>query len=208
MISENIKQLIIPNHVTVLAATKSQSISKIQEAIDSGINVIGENYVQEAETKYPYLDNVEKHLIGNLQSNKVNKALEIFDCIQTLDSLRLAKKISLRSIEPYPVYIQVNIGKDPHKKGILPEQITDFLKDIATLDLELKGFMTITPLTSDPNDAKSYFAELRSLLLHSRSFIPKLGMGLSMGMSKDYTIAIEEGATLVRLGSKIFGARN
>lgn len=182
--------------VTIIAASKTFNRDNIIEAIDSGINDFGENYVQEAEKKLMGLD-VTKHMIGHLQTNKVKKALEIFDVIQTLDSLKLAKKIDEEAknlSKIVPVLVEVNAGKEKSKFGIFPADTADFLKELGKFrKLDVIGLMTMA--------RKEHFALMKKLFDSSNLRY------LSMGMSKDYPEAIINGANMIRLGRAIFGER-
>ncbi len=184
--------------VSVLAATKYADIAQIKEAIVSGIRLIGENRVKEALGKFPSLPPVEKHMIGHLQTNKVKLAVKYFDCIQSVDSFRLAKKISRRAGKKMKVMIEINISGDERKFGIAPDDAGNFLDSLITLEnIDVVGIMAIAPY-DEPEETRSYFRQMKRMndslkLAH-----------LSMGMSNDYVIAVEEGSTMVRLGSAIF----
>jgi len=204
----------IPEYVTIVAATKTRTVEEIEEAIQAGVEVVGENYVQEAARKYEQLKNqVEWHMIGHLQRNKVKKALEIFDCIQTVDSPKLAEEINRRCQsrgKVIPILIEVNIAGESTKSGILPEAVTELVKTIAGCpSIKLKGLMTIEPYFEEPENARPYFKRLRELFDQlKKQTVPGVEMEiLSMGMSNSYRIAIEEGSTMVRIGTAIFGPR-
>jgi len=199
----------IPSNVDILAATKTRSIAEIQEAVDSGIYIIGENYVQEAEKKYPSIKGeVKKHYIGHLQTNKVKKALEIFDVIETVDSLNLAKEIDKKADKEVIIYIEVNIGREPNKTGVFPEEADKLIDEISKLrNVQITGLMTMAPFLKDIEKIRPYFKEMKNLSDKLNKKYPKIRT-LSMGMSDSYKIAIEEGANLIRLGTVIFGARN
>ncbi len=208
MIKENIQRIKsgLPSNVTIVAATKKRTIKEIQQAIDSGIEIIGENYVQDTLPKWQQLKGkVRFHMIGHLQSNKVKKAVEIFDCIQTIDSIKIAHEINKRAEainKIMDVMIEVNIAKEPNKSGCMPEDCLDLVEQIKTLkNLNLIGLMTMAPYFEDPEKDRPYFKEMKILFDKS-----KLGI-LSMGMSDSYKIAVEEGTNMVRLGTVIFGAR-
>lgn len=210
-IIENIKRIIedIPKNIVIVAATKTRSIEEIKETIEAGIKIIGENYVQEAESKYKILEgNVEMHCIGHLQSNKVKKAVEIFDMIQTVDSEKLAKEIDKRCSDIrkiMDVLIEVNIGDEERKKGCLVSDVPKLASFIANLDnLNLKGIMTMGPSTGG-EELRPYFRKVKRLFDELREDY-NLDT-LSMGMSNSYKVAIEEGATMVRLGTLILGNR-
>ncbi len=199
----------IPANVKILAATKTRTTAEIQEAVDSGISIIGENYVQEAEKKYPYIKgDIEKHCIGHLQKNKIKKALEIFDVIETVDSLDIAKEIDKRTKKQIPTYIEVNIGKETKKTGVLPENLEILIEEISKLkNVKITGLMTMAPFFEDIEKIRPYFKEMKRLFDKIHKKYPSIAI-LSMGMSDSYKIAIEEGANLIRLGTAIFGRRS
>jgi len=210
-IPQNILKIInsIPPYVTVIAATKSRSISEIKEAINTGITIIGENYVQEAKEKYAELKGlVSFHLIGHLQSNKVKIAVEIFDMIQTIDSLQICKEINKRTKKIMPVLVEINTGYESNKTGILPDDTLGFLNAIRNFkNMQVKGIMAMAPSMKTKEEYRHYFRRMKDLfnkLKHAN--IPNISMEiLSMGMSDSYTVAIEEGSTMVRIGRDIFG---
>jgi PLP dependent protein len=200
----------LPSSVRLMAVTKQRNVSEVQEAIAAGITVIGENYVQEAAEKYPHLHNAEKHFIGHLQRNKVKKALEIFDWIDSVDSLSLAEEISKRAMKPVPVLIQVNAGDEDQKSGIKASDALSLIKKISTLpNISVKGLQIVAPIPATPEDSRPYFKEMKklfdSIALES---IPNVSIDvLSMGMTADYLVAVSEGSTMVRIGEGIFGKR-
>ncbi len=188
--------------VQILAATKSQPVGKIQAAVDAGIALCGENYVQEAEKKISQLpEGVEWHFIGHLQSNKAKRAVELFSCIQTVDSLKLAKKISNASSRPFPIFIEVNIAAEKTKFGIPPENLVSFYSELKQLpNLQVKGLFCMAPFLP-AEQVRPFFRKMRQLS-------QQLGLhDLSMGMSNDYQIAVEEGSTMIRVGTALFGKR-
>lgn len=214
--SENYKKIRkeIPDHVELIAASKTRSSSEILELINAGCKNIGENYVQEAQEKYSELGNgAEKlrwHLIGHLQRNKVREALEIFDVIQTLDSLKLAEEINKRAEKPVTVYVEVNIGGEKTKSGAKPGELKNLILNISKLkNLRISGLMTIEPYHSNPEDARPYFRKMKNVYNEINNLkIPNVNMKtLSMGMSNSYKVAVEEGSNMVRIGTKIFGER-
>lgn len=210
MLKPNISKLIkeIPPNVQILAATKSRSIEEIKSVISLGINILGENYLQEAKEKYAKLKGlVSFHLIGHLQTNKVKEAVEIFDMIQTVDSLKIAKEINKRTEKLMPVLIEVNIGYEKNKTGILPSDISEFLSSISTLkNLDVKGLMTMAPVMKLPEDYRRYFKKMKQIFEDSKAKnLQNIRMDiLSMGMSESYMVAIEEGSSMVRLGRILF----
>jgi hypothetical protein len=216
MIRENIERILkeIPPYVEIVAATKKRSIPEILEAIDVGIKIIGENYVQDAERKYEVIGKrVSWHLIGHLQRNKVKRAVRLFDMIQTLDSLELAglidrecKKIG----KIMPALVEINIAGEPQKSGILPQNLEEFIGEVVRFkNLRLCGLMTMGPWMEDPCGLRPYFKEAKRLFDRvSQIYGDTLDWRyLSMGMSSSYRVAIEEGANMVRLGTVLFGPR-
>ena len=202
------------DEVKLLAATKTVPVEKIKKAIDAGIKFIGENRVQEAEKKINELKNekVEWHMIGHLQKNKVNKALKLFNMIQSVSSLELAKKINNsceRENKKMACLLEINVGREPTKLGFLEVELFKSLEELADFNnLEIKGLMAIPPFL-EPEDVRPYFAKLREIKEKINQMkIPNIHLSeLSMGMSHDFEVAIEEGATMVRLGTAIFGPR-
>jgi pyridoxal phosphate enzyme (YggS family) len=194
-----------PAEVTIVAVSKSFPAQAIEEAAAAGIAHIGENRVQEAVAKIPSLRHlpVTWHMVGHLQTNKAKTALELFDIIQSMDSLRLAEAISRRADRPVPVLLEVNVGGEASKYGFPPEEVPRAAETVARLPhLDVCGLMTVAPLVRDPEEVRPLFRELHRLR-------DALGLAeLSMGMTDDFEVAIEEGATLVRIGRAIFGERN
>jgi pyridoxal phosphate enzyme (YggS family) len=202
-----------PSQVKLVAVTKTVDVERIREAILSGQKCFGENYVQEALPKINALGpGLEWHFIGHLQTNKVKHAVGAFHMIQTLDRIPLARELEKRcqGREPMPVLIQVNVAKEPTKFGIPKEQLRGFLEELVEIrGIVIKGLMTIPPLCEDPQDARPYFSALRELRDQMAPFLspPHSLDELSMGMTSDMEVAIEEGATMVRVGTAIFGPR-
>ena len=201
--------------VKLIAVSKTFEKEYIQEAIQAGCLTFGENRIQEAKDKIETIgrNQVKWHLIGHLQKNKVKFIYDLFDLIHSVDSFELGKAIHLgaqtRGIV-IPALIQVNIASEATKSGTEPSHLEELLNKLSNLNgLQVKGLMTIPPLNSDPEKSRQYFAQLREL----RDKMLRFNIGnielneLSMGMSGDYKIAIEEGATFVRVGSAIFGKR-
>lgn len=204
----------VPDHVTIVAAVKTRTTDELKMLIDAGIADIGENYIQEAEEMRKALGDdarrVRWHFIGHLQTNKINKALELFDVIQTLDSVKLARAIDKRAKTVMSILIEINSGREPQKTGLLPEDAEQAIREIALLEnLSIKGLMTMGPRFGNPEDARPHFRETKKLFDHIASLnIPGVEMDiLSMGMSNAYGIAIEEGSTLIRPGTLLFGER-
>ena len=205
-----------PEDVTLVAVTKTFPVETISRAVAAGLWQFGENRVQEAEPKITSLrgtSKIEWHLVGHLQSNKARRAAELFDVIHSLDSIKLAQKLSLAAQDfrkTIPVLVQVDLGQEETKFGAEPSQAREIVAAVSALaGLRLDGLMTIPPLFEDPEQTRRYFAELRDLRDSLESEQPGcLGQKhLSMGMSHDFEIAIQEGATLIRIGTAIFGAR-
>ncbi len=200
--------------VKLVAVTKTVGLPRIIEAIDAGITAVGENRVQEADRKFREgLPPVEKHLVGHLQTNKVKKALELFDMIQSVDSLRLAREISNRceaAGRTIDVLVEVNTSGEETKYGLEPSEALDAVREIADLKgLRIVGLMTIGAFLEDPEDVRPCFRALREIRdAIEEEVIPGVSTDhLSMGMTNDYEVAIEEGATIVRVGRAIFGER-
>lgn len=202
-----------PESVRLLAATKTVAPERIREAYACGCRLFGENRVQERQAKLEALRGLTEaswHLLGPLQQNKAARALHTFDCVESLDSLALAERLSRLAAQPVEVLIEVNIGREPQKHGVLPEAALELGLAIHSMDrLVVSGVMAVPPATASPEAARPYFAELAELGERLRQALrhPPAGWELSMGMSQDYEVAIEEGATLVRLGTALFGAR-
>ena len=203
---------LLPPSVSLLAASKGRGMAEIEEALRAGVAIFGENYVQEAERKAPLLrGRAELHLIGHLQKNKVKRALEVFDMIQTVDSFALAQEISRHSAVPYPILIQINIGGEQQKSGCLPEEAALLIKRISELPaVRIKGLMAMAPHTENPGDARPYFRKMKSIFDGlKKKTLENVSMSiLSMGMSGDYREAVEEGSTMIRLGEAFFGPRS
>ncbi|MFO7295112.1 MAG: YggS family pyridoxal phosphate-dependent enzyme [Clostridia bacterium] len=201
-----------PQDVTVVAVTKTVDVARIMEAINAGIKHIGENRVQEFVKKHDFIPaGIKRHLIGTLQTNKVKYIVDKVDLIHSLDRISLAKELNKRAGERIiPVLIQVNISRESTKSGIFEEDLESFIEQLQPLDrIRVKGLMTIAPLSSDPEAARPYFARLKELFdrIKERRY-PHIDMEyLSMGMTNDFEVAIEEGANIVRIGRAIFGER-
>jgi pyridoxal phosphate enzyme (YggS family) len=203
-----------PEGVTLVAVTKTVPAERIREAIDAGQRVFGENRVQEAQAKIGVLGReVQWHLIGHLQRNKARAACELFDLIESVDSLPLAQDVNTRAARQnivMPVLIQVNIGDETTKSGAPAAEAMTLVRQVAALpNVAIRGLMCVPPPVDIAEHARPYFVELRTLAeTIAGERIPAVSMAeLSMGMSHDFEVAIEEGATMVRVGSAIFGAR-
>lgn len=200
--------------IRLMAVTKTVDDDRIIEAIEVGVDIIGENYVQEAKRKIEKMGkNVEWHMIGHLQSKKSKYAVRLFDMIHSVDRMSLAKELDKRSRVAErisKILIEVNISGEETKSGVRKEDAISLVKDVSTLEnLSIQGLMTMPPWFDDPEDARPYFVTLRELRDKiTEENIPNVEMReLSMGMSGDYLVAVEEGATIVRIGTSIFGAR-
>ncbi len=203
-----------PERITLVAVTKTVPVECIREAIDAGQRVFGENRVQEAQVKIEALGrDVQWHLIGHLQRNKVKFVSDLFDLIHSVDSLRLAQDIDAHAARHdvvIPVLIQVNIGDETTKSGVAAAELVALVQQVAALPhVAVRGLMCVPPAVEVAEHARPYFVVLRSLAEQIvREHIPSVAMAeLSMGMSHDFEVAIEEGATMVRVGSAIFGPR-
>lgn len=198
----------IPDSITILAVTKKRSVADIQAVLDAGFTVIGENHVQEAAEKFLQLPPCERHLIGHLQKNKVRKAVQLFDCIQSVDSVALAEvidRVCHEESKVMPVFLEVNIANDPAKFGFTAETVTHAAAHLNTLkNIRIEGLMTIGKLHASPDETRHYFRALRVLFdnLKGTTFLHL--RHCSMGMSSDFQIAVEEGATMIRIGSFLF----
>ena len=196
-----------------MAVTKTVAAERVRAAVAAGLTELGENRVQEAATKIPEVEGARWHLIGPLQSNKARRALETFAVIQTVDSVELAARLDRLAGEagrasPVPILLQVNVDADPAKAGFEPGVLEAALGEISQLPrLDVLGLMTVGRLVDRPEDARQTFAALRDHSERLRARSSRLGPALSMGMSDDYPIAVEEGATIVRVGRALFGER-
>jgi pyridoxal phosphate enzyme (YggS family) len=203
--------------VTLLAISKTFPVESISRAAAAGLSIFGENRVQEAEEKILHFrgrSEFEWHLVGHLQTNKARRGAELFDCIHSLDSIRLAEKLNQACLETgkrISVLIQVDLGGEETKFGADPERVREIIEALSLHDgLRLDGLMTIPPFFEDPEQVRPYFIQLRELKDSLESEQPGcLGRKhLSMGMSRDFEAAIREGATIVRIGTSIFGSRH
>lgn len=204
-----------PSTVRLVAVSKTVEADRVRAAVDAGVTDLGENYVQEARTKIGEIGNAARwHFIGHLQTNKAKFVVDIFDTIQTVDRLKLAETLSAKAVaraRTLDVLIQVNISGEETKSGAAGGEAVDLVRGVAVLpNLAVRGFMTMPPFFDDPDAARPYFAALRALRDHIDGLsIPGVSMEeLSMGMSGDFEAAIAEGATIVRVGTAIFGSRS
>ena len=210
--------------VTLVAVSKTVEPARIRQAIEAGVRTLGENRIQEAASKIPALEdvvtqnNVEWHLIGHLQSNKVRRAVELFSTIQSVDSFKLAARLDAIAGElgkRLPVFLEVNLGGEEAKAGIAPGEVLPLCEQVSKLsNLELKGLMAVPPFFAQSlnpaEEVRPYFRLLRQLRDETQQagIVGRQFKELSMGMSNDFEVAIEEGATLVRIGTALFGARD
>ena len=218
-----------PSTVTLVAVSKGVQAERLAAAVTAGLDLFGENRVQEAAAKAPRLPSARWHLVGRLQANKARRAAELFSAIESVDSVDLARRLDrlaaeMRAADPLPsevrgarplpwhdrlpVYLQVNVDEDPAKAGFPPAQMDRALSEISQLaQLELMGLMTVGRLVTRAEDARPTFVRLRRLSDRLRAREPQLAGGLSMGMTDDFEVAVEEGATVVRIGRALFGER-
>ena len=217
MIREAVKNILeeLPGRVTLVGAAKTRTPDEIMEAIEAGLEIVGENYVQEAEQAFEKIGSrVKWHMIGHLQKNKVKKAVNIFDMIETVDSIRLCRLIDKACAEiskVMPILIEINSGEEDQKAGVMPEDAISLIREITAFNnIKVMGLMTMGPFSDDPEDSRPYFKKTKELFdLIRQTGIKGAEMKyLSMGMSDSYRIAIEEGANLVRIGTKLFGERH
>ena len=216
MIKENVQMILkaLPGNVQLVAATKTRTLGEIREAIEAGIKIIGQNYIQEAQGTFDTFGvMVRHHLIGHLQSNKVGSAVKIFDMIETVDSSRIAEKINeccRGSNKVMSVLIEVNSALEENKYGVFPRDVADLIKGISSLgNIKVRGLMTMGPFSLNPEASRPYFSNTKKLFDEIKSMnIDNVAMDhLSMGMSDSYQVAIDEGANMVRIGTAIFGER-
>ena len=204
-----------PQQVKLLAATKTQPAPAVRAAVEAGVRLVGENYVQEAQAKKEAVGGLaEWHLIGHLQRNKARAALGLFSVIQSLDNLRLARILDREAQEQncdVDVLVEVNLAGERSKTGVAEEGLVRLLREVSGLSrIRVKGLMIVPPFVDDPEASRSYFRKLREL----RDSLNELGLPnvaleeLSMGMTHDYRVAVAEGSTLVRVGTALFGPRS
>ena len=203
-----------PESVKLVGVSKTVDLERVEKAISAGLQILGENYVQEAREKIEQLgDRVSWHFVGRLQTNKAKYAVKLFDLIQTVDSFKLAAELNRRA-QPLqrviPIIIQVNLAGEASKGGVHPPECISLIRQIAELpNLRVQGLMTMPPFFNDPERARPFFRQLRELSerVAEAQVVGTEMKEISMGMSGDYEAAIEEGATLVRVGTAIFGER-
>ncbi len=203
-----------PAAVTLVAVCKTVAADRVRAAVAAGLVVLGENRVQEAAGKIPAVPGASWHLIGPLQSNKARRAIELFDVIESVHDEELARRLDGMSRAtpgrpPIPVLLQVNVDRDPAKAGFDPGALEAAIERLDALGaLDVRGLMTIGRLARDPEEVRPTFVSLRALSERLRSRWPRLGPELSMGMTDDFEVAVEEGATIVRVGRALFGDRS
>jgi len=216
MIAANVRGILaeLPPGVELVAAAKTRTAAEILESIEAGVRIVGENYVQEAADVFPAVGRRARwHFIGHLQTNKAKKAVEIFDLVETVDSIGLGRELDKRAAaagKTMEVLVEVNSGREPQKAGVLPEEAETLVRGLAALPrLRVLGLMTMGPFAGDPEDSRPYFKETRRVFEALKAAaVPGVEMRrLSMGMSHSWRVAVEEGATLVRIGTAIFGPR-
>lgn len=217
MIRENVQEILreLPEGVELVGAAKTRTPEEVLEAIEAGLRVVGQNYVQEAERVFRVVGRKARwHMIGHLQRNKAKKAVQIFDMIETVDSVRLAEALDRACASagrpPISVLVEVNSGEEEQKAGVMPGRVASLVREISSLEnIRVEGLMTMGPFAGDPEEARPYFRVTRQIfdaLKDER--IPGVDMRyLSMGMSNSYRVALEEGANMVRIGTRIFGER-
>jgi len=215
-IKENVQKILseLPEGVELVAVAKTRSAEEILEAIQAGVKTIGENYVQEAEKIHDIIGNeVSWHFIGHLQKNKVKKAVCLCDMIETVDSVEMAREIDKRCRQinkVMPILIEVNSGREEQKSGVLPENAEQLIREILSLqNIKVMGMMTMGPFSGNPEDARPYFVETKKIFDRIKNLdLANVEMKyLSMGMTNSYRVALEEGASVVRIGTGIFGER-
>jgi len=214
---ENIAKLLneLPDGVEVVAAAKTRTPEEVLAVVQAGIKIIGENYVKEAKDAYELVGKRAKwHFIGTFQKHTVRRnVLEIFDMIETVNSLEIAKEIDRKCAQIgkiMPVLIEVNSGKEPQKSGVLTEDVEQLVREISGLkNVKVMGLMTMGPRFGNPENSRPYFIETRRVFNKIKGLkLPNVEMRyLSMGMTNSYKVALEEGANIIRIGTKIFGER-
>jgi PLP dependent protein len=215
----------IPDYITVIVSCKTRTTEEIEEAIDAGVTDIGENYVQEAGQIYNALGEkaarARWHMIGHLQTNKINKALSVFDVIQTVASLEKAaainKRVEKAGKQIVPIFIEINIGSEEFKTGLRPDEHEPFedymeilIRNMSRFEhVRIEGLMTMGPRFGNPEDARPFFRRTKMIYEKIKTLdLPNIDMKyLSMGMTNSYQVAIEEGSNMIRIGTAIFGER-
>ncbi len=216
-ITTNVRRILslLPESVTLVAAAKMRSADEVEQVLAAGVRIIGENYMQEAEHMRRQIGDrpgVRWHMIGHLQRNKAKRAVELFDLIETVDSIRLAAELDKRSRElgkTQDILIELNSAAEPGKSGVLPGDVEPLARELLALNhVRICGLMTMGPVTSSPEEIRPWFRVAREEFVSLRAAAPDAPIEiLSMGMSDSYPIAIDEGATSVRIGTALFGPR-
>lgn len=217
IIRQNVERILaeLPKGVQLVAAAKNRSSDEILEAIEAGVEIIGENYIGQARKVYEVVGKKARwHFIGVLQKHNVRrKTVEMFDMIETVDSLEIAGEIDWRCAQigrVMPVLVEINSGREEQKSGVLPEDAEQLIREISPLEnIRVMGLMTMGPRFGDPEDSRPYFVQTRKIFEQvGRLALPAVEMRyLSMGMTNSYKVALEEGANIVRIGTRIFGER-
>ncbi len=217
MIREQVKKLLeeLPEGVLLVGAAKTRTPDEILEAIEAGLEIVGENYVQETEKAFEKIGHSAKwHMIGHLQTNKVKKAARVFDMIETVSSMRLAEEIDKTCVQigkVMPVLIEINSGEEEQKSGVNPDDAEALIRAMSALkNIRIMGLMTMGPFAGDPEESRPYFQKTKKLFdaLKAMALRGVEMTYLSMGMSNSYKVALEEGANMVRIGTKLFGERS
>jgi len=218
IIRQNVQKILsaLPDGVELVAAAKARTPEEIVEVVEAGVKIIGENYVQEARKAYEVVGKKAKwHFIGTLQKHNVRrKMVEMFDMIETIDSLEIAREIDKRCVQMgkiMPTLIEINSGREEQKSGVFPEEAEQLIREASSLrNIKVMGLMTMGPRFGNPEDSRPYFVETKRIFEKIRELnLPNIEMKyLSMGMTNSYKIAIEEGANIIRIGTKIFGERD
>lgn len=203
-----------PEDIMLIAVSKTKPVEEIKQAVEAGAHILGENKVQEIMAKYDEIPDVQWHLIGHLQTNKVKYIIDKVKMIHSVDSLKLAEEISKRAVKAgvtMDVLVEVNIGAEESKSGVAPEDAEKLCVEISKLyGIKVKGLMTVAPFVENPQETRVYFKKMNKLFvdIKSKNYDNIDMVYLSMGMTNDFQVAIEEGANIVRVGTAIFGARN
>jgi PLP dependent protein len=216
VIRKRVKELLdeLPPGVQLVGAAKTRTPGEILEAVEAGLRIVGENYVQEAERAFQVIGNrVRWHMIGHLQTNKAKKAARVFDMVETVGSMKLALELdkacgSMNKV--MPILIEINSGEEEQKSGVTPGEATALITEISRLShVKVMGLMTMGPLAGDQEDSRPYLRNTREIFDEIKEMdLPGVEMQyLSMGMSNSYKVAIEEGANMVRIGTRLFGER-
>ena len=215
-VEKNVKAILseLLANVSLVAATKARTVDEILEAVSAGVKIIGENYVQEAERKYEVIGNkVKWHFIGHMQKNKVKKVVKFIDLIETVDSVEISEEIDKRCKainKIMPVFIEINSAREPQKSGVFPEYAEELIKELLKYEnIKIEGLMTMGPMSENSEDERPYLKETKRIFdeIISKNIAGLELKFLSMGMTTSYKVAIEEGANMVRIGTKIFGER-